>query len=177
MNFEDDAKVEPTNKQLKELGSLVEFQIGLENDVADLTEKLKEKKARLDKVRRGALPELMQTLGYSMLKTNFGSTVEIKRGIDASITQANQNKAFDWLRKNGNEAIIKTEIKQTYTGMENDKRDFAYTQMDLVGIAYQIKEGIHTQTLKAFVKTELEEGREINSAITVYEYGIAKIIQ
>ena len=38
MNFEDDAKVEPSNMQLKELSGLVEHQINLETTVAAVNE-------------------------------------------------------------------------------------------------------------------------------------------
>ena len=175
MNFEDDAVVEPTNAQLKELSGLVEHQINLETTVDALTEDLVTAKKDLKKIQEGALPEMMHGLGFDLLKTATGYTIKIDRGIAASITKANQAAAFAWLKKTKNEAIIKTELKMVYTGMEEKKLSKVFKVLDKAGIQYGINEGIHSGTLKAFVRNELEDGREVDKSITVFEYGIAKI--
>lgn len=175
MNFEDDAVAAPTNKQLKELNGLVKHQLELEAEVDVLTEELATAKKDLKKTQEGSLPEMMHGLGFDLLKTVTGYTVKIDRGIAASITKANQGTAFAWLKKTHNEAIIKTELKLVYTGMEADKLAQAFEVLDKAGMVYGFIEGVHSGTLKAFVRNELEEGREIDPSITVYEYGIAKI--
>ena len=175
MNFEDDAVAAPTNKQLKELNGLVEHQLNLETTVGALTEDLVMAKKELKKIQEGALPEMMHGLGFDLLKTATGHTIKIDRGIAASITKANQAAAVACLKKTKNEAIIKTELKLVYTGMEEKKLSKAFKVLDKAGIQYGINEGIHSGTLKAFVRNELEDGREVDKSITVFEYGIAKI--
>ena len=175
MNFEDDAVTPPTNVQLTELSNLVEHQLTLEDYVAGLTEKLKLAKKDLAKVQNSSLPEMMSGLGFDQLKTTNGKTVEIARGIDASVTQANKEPAFKWLKKKGHQAIIKTELKLVYTGKEVEKMSKTFDTLDSAGIPYALKEGIHPGTLKAFVKEELNEGHQLPDSITVFEYGIAKI--
>ena len=175
MNFEEDAVAVPTNKQLKELSKLVKFQIRLEDGIDDMETKLKEAKKKLAAIQRGAIPDLMKDIGLLLLKDTNGFVVEIKEGITASILKKDEPKAFAWLRKGGNESIIKTEIKLVYTGAEEKKIQKAFRTLDKASVPYALKEGIHTQTLKAFVKAELEVGHKIPASISVFNYGEAKI--
>ena len=48
------------------------------------------------------------------LKLADGSTVDVKPNYSASITIANREKAFNWLRKNGLGDIIKNEISVSF---------------------------------------------------------------
>ncbi len=41
--------------------------------------------------------------------------------------------------------------------------------------AYGISESVHSGTLKAFVREELEQGNEVDKSVTVFEYGESKI--
>ena len=175
IDFEKDATAAPTNQQLEELSALVDHQLRLEERVDTLKENMKEAQSTLDKIRRSALPDLMQALGYSLLRTNDGATVEIRRGLDASVTVANRPKAFEWLKKTGNDSIIKNEIKMLFTGKDEKKFRRALSVIDAEGLDYGVAQSVHPGTLKAFVREELEQGHTIDASITVFEYGEAKI--
>lgn len=175
MNLEDDAVVLPTKKQLKELSALVNHQIDLEDRVGRLSEELKLNKTNLDKIQRGALPEMMAQLGFDALKTTEGFSVSIESGIDASIKVSDRPAAFKWLHKTGNASIIKTELKLTFTGQDKVKLETALKVLDKGNLQYGINEGVHSMTLRAFVRTELEDGKVIDDSITVFEFKTAKI--
>ena len=175
MNLEEDAVLPPTNQQLKELSQLVSYQLKLQDSIKSLADALKDANDKLNKVKLLALPEMMQGLGFDLLKTKDGHTVEIIRGIDASITQANQPKAFAWLKKKGHDSIIKTEFKLVYTGRQMSEIELARSVFATEDLPYAEKLGVHPGTLKAFVREELEAGHQLPDSITTYEYGIAKI--
>lgn len=177
MNFEEDALDQPqaTNEQLQDLYSLVEHQLELEKRIEKGEALLKDLKQKLDHVKKNTLPDMMTSLGYDLLKTTDGHVVEINKGIAASISVANRPAAFEFLRKTGNESIIKTDIKLTFTGKQTDALAQATDLLQSSGLSYKVGEGIHPQTLKAFVRAELEDGRELPEAITVFEYHEAKI--
>ena len=60
-------------------------------------------------------------MGLSHLKLADGSTVDVKPNYSASITIANREKAFNWLRENGLGDIIKNEISVSF-GRNEDTR-------------------------------------------------------
>ena len=60
-------------------------------------------------------------MGLSFLKLQDGSSVEVKTNYSATITQANKEAAFNWLRENGLGDIIKNEISVSFGRNEDNK--------------------------------------------------------
>ena len=64
---------------------------------------------------------MLSEMGLSFLKLADGSSVEVKTNYSATITQANKEKAFNWLRENGLGDIIKNEISVSFGRNEDNK--------------------------------------------------------
>ena len=64
---------------------------------------------------------MMSEMGLSHLKLMDGSSVDVKPNYSASISIANREAAFGWLRNNGLGDIIKNEISVSFGRNEDNK--------------------------------------------------------
>ena len=124
-------------------------------------ENLKNTKKELENLSGEVIPTMMSEMGLSHLKLVDGSSVDVKPNYSASITIANKDAAFNWLRNNGLGDIIKNEISVSFGRNEDNKAagyaDFARGQ----GFEPTQKLKVEPMTLKALVRERLEAGKEM----------------
>ena len=124
-------------------------------------ENLKNTKKELENLSGEVIPTMMSEMGLSHLKLVDGSSVDVKPNYSASITIANKDAAFNWLRNNGLGDIIKNEISVSFGRNEDNKAagyaDFARGQ----GFEPRQKLKVEPMTLKALVRERLEAGKEM----------------
>lgn len=97
------------------------------------------------------LPDIFRDLGLTELRLRDGSVVRFGQNYFASVSRANRDAAFAWLRERNMGAIIKQEIQL----------DARHTQVLLdAQIPFELKEAINPQTLKAFVRERIEANDE-----------------
>jgi len=131
-----------------------------EKIIAELEQKLKEKKKSLLKLTDEDLPSVLAEMGISSFSLDDGSTVDVKNTYGASILVDNRPKAYDWLRENGYDDIIKNTVSSTF-GRGEDELANAFTAFaQKEGYFVNQKTEIHPQTLRAFVKERCEAGDE-----------------
>ena len=83
------------------------------------------------------------------------------RNYSATITEANKEAAFNWLRQNGLGDIIKNEISVSFGRNEDNKAaDYANLAKGQ-GFEPQQKLKVEPMTLKALVRERLEAGKEM----------------
>ena len=82
---------------------------------------IKQKKKDIEYLSGEVIPTMLSEMGLSFLKLQDGSSVEVKTNYSATITQANKEKAFNWLRENGLSDIIKNEISVSFGRNEDNK--------------------------------------------------------
>ena len=92
---------------LKTLASLARQIQEEEGNIAKLEETLKEAKKKLLKLTDEDMPAVMQEVGMNKFELDDGSTVEVKPTYGASILVDNRPQAYEWLRENGYDDIIK----------------------------------------------------------------------
>ena len=128
----------------------------------ELDEKqIKEKKKHLEYLSGEIIPTMLSEMGLSFLKLADGSSVEVKTNYSATITQANKEKAFNWLRQNGLGDIIKNEVVVSFGRSEDDKAA-AYAELAKgQGLEPTQKLKVEPMTLKALVRERLEAGKEM----------------
>ena len=84
--------------------------------------------------------------------------VKVAQTYGASILVENRPKAYDWLRENGYDDIIKNTVMCQFGRGEDDRaKGFAEFAAEN-GFAPEQKTEIHSQTLRAFVKERIEKG-------------------
>ena len=131
-----------------------------EKSIAELDRQLKEKKKSLLKLTDEDLPSVLAEMGISSFSLDDGSTVDVKNTYGASILVDNRPKAYDWLRENGYDDIIKNTVSSTFGRGEDDRANAFSAFAQKEGYDVNQKTEIHPQTLRAFVKERCEAGDE-----------------
>ena len=122
---------------------------------------IKNTKKELENLSGEVIPTMMSEMGLSHLKLVDGSSVDVKPNYSASITIANREAAFNWLRNNGLGDIIKNEILVSFGRNEDNKAaDYAALAQER-GFQPTQKLKVEPMTLKALVRERIEAGKEL----------------
>ena len=122
---------------------------------------VKQKKKDIEYLSGEVIPTMLSEMGLSFLKLQDGSSVEVKTNYSATITQANKEKAFNWLRENGLGDIIKNEISVSF-GRNEDHKAADYAELAKSrGLDPMQKLKVEPMTLKALVRERMEAGKEM----------------
>jgi len=162
IDFEkDQEEVLDKTTNINKLADKIKEMQTIQASIESTEEKLKKDKKNLEHISGEIIPTMLSEMGLSFLKLQDGSSVEVKTNYSATITQANKEKAFNWLRQNGLGDIIKNEIVVSFGRSEDDK---AAAYADLAkgqGLEPTQKLKVEPMTLKALVRERLEGGKEM----------------
>ena len=129
-----------------------------EERIQRLEETLKDEKKALLKLTDEEMPAMLAEIGISSFSLDDGSTVEVKQTYGASILVDNRPAAYEWLRDNGYDDIIKNTVLCQFGRGEDDLASAFAAFAQQQGYVPEQKTEIHPQTLRAFVKERVEEG-------------------
>ena len=137
----------------------------LNDRIADLENDLKMMKKKRDKISGEVIPTMMSEMGLAELKLHDGSHLKVSTSYRATITEANKEAAFNWLRENGLGDIIKNEISVSF-GRNEDNKAADYAEL-AKGQGFQPtqKMKVEPMTLKALVRERIEAGKEMPTEI------------
>ncbi len=166
IDFEQDQQeVIKKTDNIQSLADQVERLEALQQRLELQEENIKNTKKELDHVSGEVIPTMMSEMGLSHLKLMDGSSVDVKPNYSATITVANREKAFNWLRNNGLGDIIKNEILVSFGRNEDNKAaDYAALAQER-GYQPTQKLKVEPMTLKALVRERLEAGKEMPTEI------------
>ena len=162
INFENDqqdvlektSNIDKLADKIKELQAH-QKQLELQEDV------VKQKKKDIEYLSGEIIPTMLSEMGLSYLKLADGSSVEVKTHYSATITQANKEKAFNWLRDNGLGDIIKNDVTVSF-GRNEDNKAADYAELARgQGLQPTQKLKVEPMTLKALVRERIEDGKEM----------------
>lgn len=156
----DQTKAIPEDGKLRTLADKANLHIALEDKITELEAELKQAKADLAKVSELEIPELMNEIGIPKFSLKNGLEVKVAPFYAAKIPEEKAEQAFDWLEKNEHEGIIKGQFVVMYRRPDKQRigqfldlaREMGFETKDVLGV--------HPQTLKAFVREQIEEGVE-----------------
>lgn len=145
---------------MAQLNGLARDQANAEALVASLEERVKDAKLVARNISEKTLPAIMDELGLETFKTTDGFEISVKEEIRGNIPKNNPEPAFKWLEDNGEEKLIKREFtiqfgKGEEAWAKKFMRDLRQRKKPL---NCKVKRTVHVQTLKAFVREQLEEG-------------------
>jgi hypothetical protein len=129
-----------------------------EDLVAKLDDQLKEAKRELLKLTDEDLPAMLLELGLSSFELEDGSKVTVRPTYGAHIKAENKATAFDWLRQNGFDDIIKNTVSCNFGRGEDQEASQFIEYAQGLGYAAEQKTDVHPSTLKAFVKERVQNG-------------------
>lgn len=152
----------PNDQELKELRELVQQQIDAEESISKQEELLKSMKQKLRTLSEKVIPEAMANFNMHELTTSDGLTIKIRDDVAASIKKDNEQAAFKWLRDHGFDDIIKNEVKIPFGKGQDEKAIQLAHLLEEHGFdSWSMKEGVHPQTLRGFIKEQLEQGHDV----------------
>ena len=130
-----------------------------------LEAELKLMKKSRDHVSGEIIPTMMSEMGLAELKLHDGSHLKVSTSYRATITEANKEAAFNWLRENGLGDIIKNEISVSF-GRNEDNKAADYAEL-AKGQGFQPtqKMKVEPMTLKALVRERIEAGKDMPTEI------------
>ena len=141
----------------KECNKLIETQ----KEVANMEEQLKKLKETERTLSEQSIPNLMREAGISEIKLEDGTAIGVKPYYAASISKAKQDEAFTWLRDNGFGDLIKNNVILQFGKAQDEDANNLVTELKSKGHNVSQKMKVEPMTLKAFVRNEIEEGREV----------------
>ena len=160
--FDEAAALESADtNRIKTLSDVVRQLQKLDDQIKDAEQFLKSIKSQRHKIVTEIAPDLMDEMSIEKVQVD-GVTVTKRTMVHASIPVANREEAFTWLRDRNLDDIIKNDVNVTFgRGQDNVAGDFM-EEMRRNGLDPRLKTHIHAQTLKAFIKERITEGKEID---------------
>jgi hypothetical protein len=128
-------------------------------DQAELALTIAKEKARI--LREETIPGAMQELGLKNLTLSTGQHLKLVQEVYASIPAANKPAAYKWLNDNNFGGLIKVNVVTSFGKGERDNALEFCHELQEEGKEAAFEEGIHSQTLKAFLKEQLAAGTKI----------------
>ena len=152
-------------ENIQSLADQVEKLEELQTRLNTQEEIMKDTKKQIEKVSGEVIPTMMSEMGLSELKLQDGSHLKVSTTYRATITEANKEAAFNWLRNNGLGDIIKNEISVSF-GRNEDNKAADYAEL-AKGQGFQPtqKMKVEPMTLKALVRERIEAGKEMPTEI------------
>jgi hypothetical protein len=166
INFEEDQQdAMKKTGNIQSLADQVERLEGVSSEIEDTEARIKLLKKKRDHISGEVIPTMMSEMGLAELKLHDGSHLKVSTSYRATITEANKESAFNWLRNNGLGDIIKNEISVSF-GRNEDNKAATYAEL-AKGQGFQPtqKMKVEPMTLKALVRERIEAGKEMPTEI------------
>ena len=166
INFEADQQdIIKNTGGVQSLADQVERLEAMQKQLEIQEEAIKEKKKQIQHISGEVIPTMMSEMGLAELKLHDGSHLKVSTSYRATITEANKESAFNWLRENGLGDIIKNEISVSF-GRNEDNKAADYAEL-AKGQGFQPtqKMKVEPMTLKALVRERIEAGKEMPTEI------------
>ncbi len=147
----------------------------------------------INRIKLEDLPALMDQFNLLELKLKDGSRLVVKPLINASLPSEGAilrckdgeqrvemrnrlKKAFQFLRKQGAAALIKTQLKADF-GKDSEKvAEKALKTLQQLGVNAEVSKGVHPQTLNAWVRERIEAGKPVDmETFRVFSGQVAEI--
>ena len=166
INFEADQQdAMKKTSGVQSLADQVERLEAMQQQLEIQEDAIKEKKKQIQHISGEVIPTMMSEMGLAELKLHDGSHLKVSTSYRATITEANKEAAFNWLRNNGLGDIIKNEISVSF-GRNEDNKAADYAEL-AKGQGFQPtqKMKVEPMTLKALVRERIEAGKEMPTEI------------
>ena len=135
--------------------------LDVQKEVSELEDKLKKKKEEELKLSEQDIPNLMQKAGAASIKLTDGTAVEIKPYYGARIPASRTEEAFNWLRENNFADLIKNNVTLTFGRNEDNVAKSIVDDLRNKGHNVKQAEKVEPMTLKAFVREQIEKGKDV----------------
>ena len=147
-----------TDEQLGTLGSAVNELLQVQSEILEQEDRLKQMKATERGISQGTIPQIMENLGFETITTLDGKKVSIKDSVQVSIPAADKPSAYKWMDDNGHGDLIKIALTAKFARGDRELADDCFNALVDEGASPNQTESVHSGTLKAWARVELEQG-------------------
>lgn len=162
---------------MKELTKLANSQLRLEAKVQKAEDALKKAKEDLAVVAEVDLPEAMDAADVEEFTMRDGNVVSIKTNYAANISTDREKDALRWLIKHKFGSLIRRDLAvQLEKGQNKQAKDiFRFIKKTVPGSRPQDRAWVHGNTLKAFVREQMEAGALDEPTMKLF--GVHKLVR
>ena len=146
---------------LKRIVKLAELLVKTREEVKQKEDEFKKAKADMLRLEREDLPALMTEIGLTELRLEDGQIIRLQEDVDCRITDGKRPAALAWLIDNGFGGLIKTAVNITFGRGDHDEAVAVRDELSEKYEGVELKEDVHFQTLKSFVREQVSEGKPI----------------
>lgn len=147
-----------TNDQLKSISALAEKQKSLEQVIEETEKALSTLQDQLRDIQEVKLPNAMLEIGMESFSLADGTKITVSKFYSGSVTNP---EAYDWLRKQGHDDIIKNQVIVAFGKGEDERANTLLAELIKSHYNPDHKISIHPQTLKSFIKERIEGGESL----------------
>jgi hypothetical protein len=158
---EADALAKVGTSEARNLSDMVRELRSVDKAIEQHEADLKTLKQERQKLTIELIPGVMDEMGVDRIDVD-GVTVMRKLIVSASIPEARKEEAFNWLREQQLDDIIKNDVTVSFGRGEDNAAKNAVGILREQGFDPETKTHIHAMTLKAFVKERVEDGKPID---------------
>lgn len=159
--FQQDAEaLSVSDDDIKGVAGLAIRAKELDKEIEDLERVLSDRKENYRKLTEESLPEALASLGMTSFQMEDGSSIQIKPFYGASIKAERQAEAFAWLRDHGYDDIIKNTVSVRFGKGEDELCARLLQNLKGTGFLPEQAQKVEPMTLKAWVKEQVEKGKE-----------------
>lgn len=155
------------DERLTELAKYVKKMLWWDQEIERINATLEHANNCRKQLSESMIPELAASLGIEGLTMDDGSKVKVEKFYTGSISAERSAEAFKWLREHGHDSLIKNQISLEFSKGQDEYVGKILALLNKnkvlneIGVAPAHKESVHYQTLKAFIKEQMEAGNDI----------------
>ena len=157
----DDVKPEVSEISLKTLTDKANKMVELEQLVEEKQASLKSTQKELKTLSEEEIPALLSEVGLSEITLTNGKKISTSAYYYGSITEHNQQEAFEWLQDNGHGDIIKNVVSVSFGRDEDVNAEKLLSNLQDNGYTTNGKKWVEPMTLKAFIREQVEGGNDL----------------
>lgn len=166
IDFEDDAvNVDIDEAGLSRLARQAALMLQMQERQEELANEMKILEQQIRDIEEQQIPAIMAELGVRSYTLDNGASITVKKYYGASISEANREEAFAWLIDKGHGDLIKNVVSASFVRGQEDKAEKFAQELEDRNMAFNTKKWVEPMTLKAFVREQVETGKEIPTEV------------
>mgnify|MGYP003624909208 FL=1 len=163
MNLEQLTTINIKTDEVKEISEACNKLTSQNQKVETIQKSLKEAEEEARRLSEEVIPTLMQQAGVSSIKLDNGTSVEVSPYYYAKISEDRKAEAFQWLRENDHGDLIKNNVSVSFGKGEDSNAVNLKSELEAKGLVVDQKQDVHWQTLRGFVKEQIEKNKTLPS--------------
>ena len=154
---------EVDEEKLRELSKKVQEVWDVNTEIDKLESQVKFLKQQRNRITQDEIPALMDEANMLMGRFSVGESdnhveLSLKPFVSGKIPEANREKAYQWLRDNNFDSIIKNDITLSFQKDQDATAQNLMLELEDKGYHPEFRTHIHAQTYKAFIRECQEKG-------------------